>query len=142
MKTVIVSLFLLVATVKDIRKKEISIRFLVIWFLSFCTYILSVSLLKKDFYLIKEAILGIIPGIASLILSYVSKEQIGYGDGLVLILLGMIEGYQKVIFIFLCGIFFLSIFSGVALCVKKFSKKYKVPFIPFLLAGYLVVLFL
>lgn len=86
--------------------------------------------------------LGVVPGLLAMLLAVATKEQIGLGDGLVLVALGFGNDMVKVISM-LCAAFFLAgIWAVLLLVIKKTGKKQSFPFLPFLLAGYGIVLFL
>ena len=67
--------------------------------------------------------------------SYLSKEQIGYGDGLVLIAAGALLGVRMNLFMFLFGLFFAALKGIWLMMTKKANRKTKMAFVPFLLPG-------
>lgn len=85
---------------------------------------------------------GICVGGILLIVGWLSKEELGYGDGIGVMILGIFEGWKK-IFPVLLTAFFLSSIWGVfqVFCCKK-SKKETMPFFPFLLISFLGGIFI
>lgn len=79
-------------------------------------------------------------GAGFLLVSKITREGIGYGDSGVILVLGIWTGIRELTGALTAGFFLLLIFSVTALCTKKLSGKYEVPFVPFLAAGYLLVL--
>lgn len=72
-----------------------------------------------------------IPGILILCLGYVSKEKIGYGDGWLLLALGMWLDLYELLLMLELGIVCCIIYAAV-------SGKKELPFVPFLTAAYLL----
>lgn len=72
-----------------------------------------------------------IPGLSLLIFSYLSKEQIGYGDGWLVLALGMWMKLQQLLNMLWLGLL-LSAASAVL-----FRKK-ELPLVPFLTAAYVI----
>ena len=81
------------------------------------------------------AIPAILPGAVLLILSFLTEKKIGYGDGMVLMLLGCMEGIRMAFLVFCIGLFLQSLFAVGLLIAKKADKQSCIPFVPFLLAG-------
>ncbi len=78
---------------------------------------------------------GVLPGVFALAVSLVTKGKMGIGDGLVLTALGLIADWNRVLAIWLVALI-LSAFTGLLLIAfKKASIKTALPFLPFLLAG-------
>ena len=65
------------------------------------------------------------------------SDQIGSGDGIVLMGIGWIQGIQQACVIFQTAIL-LAAAVGVCMLALGMGRKKELPFIPFLLAGYLV----
>lgn len=79
---------------------------------------------------------GAIGGIIFLFVSKCTKEALGYGDSIVLLILGLYLG----IWDFLEVGFLAFVFSGIygMICLWKKRKSMTMPFIPFILGGYVV----
>jgi len=95
------------------------------------------SLLGKDASLINVG-MAFLPGVIALILSYITREQLGYGDGLLILALGGCLGLQQTIVV--VGIALgASFVTSVALVLsRKVSRTQKIPFVPFLCVGWLI----
>lgn len=75
-------------------------------------------------------------GILFLLISALTKEAVGYGDGLGILGIGIYHGLWDTLEILMVTfgvLFFVSIF---VLVYKKMSKKTEIPFYPFLVMGY------
>lgn len=79
--------------------------------------------------------LSLIPGALLLILSITQKA--GYGDGFVVVLLGLMEGKRNHMRIFFLSFIFMSVCALVLLFLRKADKSTKMPYLPFLLAAWL-----
>ncbi|HKM34270.1 MAG TPA: prepilin peptidase [Lachnospiraceae bacterium] len=84
-------------------------------------------------------IIGMIPGTLLLLLSRLTKEKIGQGDGILLIILGLFMGFDGILVILCIGLFLQSLLACFLLIIKKADIQTKIPFVPFLLAGNIMV---
>lgn len=82
-----------------------------------------------------EVIPAVIPGLFLLMLSVLTEKKVGAGDGIILLILGVLEGIEKVILVFCAGLFLQSLFAVGLLLAKKANKQTCIPFIPFLMAA-------
>lgn len=69
-------------------------------------------------------------------ISVITKEAIGQGDVLILLVLTSILNVESVLEIFGVALFLCSLFSVVMLFMKKVKGKDTIPFVPFLVAGH------
>lgn len=83
---------------------------------------------------------GILPGIILLGISWITKESLGYGDGLVQSVLGALLGWKKALEILMGALFLAAVFSAAALAVHRLGRKSELPFLPFVLGAYLILL--
>lgn len=142
MKRFLVFLYLSIASYSDIKTYTVPTG-LTICFSALFTAIQLISQRAISDTLSAIAF-GIIPGIILLILGFLTRGAIGYGDGFLVICLGIMLGLRETLFI--CHIaFFISAMA--ALCVmllgkkgNRFFTKRSLPFIPFLLIGYVISL--
>lgn len=71
-----------------------------------------------------------------LLIAKLSKGGVGYGDGLTLSACGVWLGFYENVFLLICALILLALFGTVLIMLKKAKRKDSLPFIPFLLAGY------
>ena len=64
------------------------------------------------------SLLGLLPGMILLLVAWSSKK-VGYGDAIVILCLGGILGYNKVMGILMSSLFIMSVVSIVLLALKK-----------------------
>ena len=85
-------------------------------------------------------LLGFLPGLLLLALAFLTKQAVGYGDGAVFLAAGTFLGLEETV-----GLLVLSLLAAgagglVILLLKKGTKKEALPFVPFVLAGYVFLL--
>lgn len=78
------------------------------------------------------------PGIVLLMIARITSQQIGYGDGLLVLGIGMILGIQKSILVIMFALMGSFIIASILLLCKKANRKTQIPFFPCVLAGYLM----
>lgn len=129
---ILMMLILLISAVYDIKNKSVSVKILVI--AGIISITCGICQLYYDSTIYTEAC-SLIPGAFVLGLSYLTKEQIGYGDGLMILFLGPVFGLINVLIGLCAGLMISALFSAVLLIFKKAGKKETLPFLPFLTAG-------
>lgn len=87
-------------------------------------------------------LLSLLPGMTFWGISRVTKEKVGYGDGWVLMMIGLFTGLGGCFMILLVGLMLESAVVLVLLAAGKISMDRTVPFAPFLLLGMGVVVWL
>lgn len=86
-----------------------------------------------------EILAACLPGALFLLISAVTHEQMGSGDGLALLVLGGLLGAKRVWLIWLISLGGVFLFGMMRLILKKGTGKTQIAFLPFLLLSYLVV---
>ncbi len=96
--------------------------------------------LMTDGFSLSSFLTGTMVGIACLIISIVTSESLGIGDGLLFLGTGMFLDLKSN-FVLFCGTLLLAGgFSGICLLLKKKSGKDKIPMAPFVLGAYVAFL--
>lgn len=141
----VVTLGLLIGmSIQDIRKKQISLWMLLA--LAGFSVVLairgvwSVNEMKNPIFI--RLLLGILPGGIMVLVGKLSGGALGDGDGYTAMALGMQLGIFSVIECLLYGMVLSGIFSGILLFTRKGKRKDAIPFLPFLTAGYVILLIL
>ena len=83
---------------------------------------------------------GLVPGIFFLFVSFVTRQGIGYGDSILILILGASVGLQREMKILLAAFGISGIWAGVLLYRKRGNMKQEFPFVPFLLIGTVLAL--
>ena len=126
-------LFLAGLSAEDIRTKELSVYKVILFICSGFLFRLSEG--KFTWY---ETGLCLFPGGFLILLSFLTKESIGYGDGMTVAALGLwTEGWFTVFTVW-AGITLSGIWGGI--CLLRRKKEKTIPFLPFLLLGMEVAL--
>lgn len=128
--------FLGICAVFDIWKKEIPI--LLIGVFAAISLISAVIIQEWDWHIF---LYSLIPGAAMLGLSSCTRESIGYGDGFVVLIMGIFLGFAKCISVVLLALFLSAIFNLVLLAFRKVNGKSQMPFTPFIAIGLGVICF-
>ncbi len=122
----------------DILRRKVPVWLLPCLFVPVITQIVMAAIAGEEIgRSILIMLLGMIPG-AALILVGVATRKVGMADGIVLCMIGMLEGIRGAFVILALGSFVLSLVSMVLLAFKKVRKETGLPFIPFLGLGLIV----
>lgn len=130
---VVVFLYLCLMAWYDIKKREIS------WRISIAT---AFVLFIRQFYLIGRGeeqlfvLSGMAVGMILIVISILSRGEIGIGDGALFLVSGLLFGlYENGVLLFL-SLLFAAFVSGVLLVAGRVRRTYALPFAPFVFAGY------
>lgn len=124
-------IYLIIAAWKDVKEKKVSVWLAGVF-----------ALLAAAFHMFLEKgdirwAAGALPGFFLLWLAWVSQQAVGYGDGCVLTVIGLYLGFAAGTGILMTGLLMMCPVSLGVLLWKK-DRKRTLPFVPFLLAGYLI----
>lgn len=126
-----IGIWLLVMSILDIRKRTVPV-----WLLVLGGILAAISVCQQNAFLAMG--MGMLPGIGLLLIAFLTKKA-GYGDGIVLVILGMVSGGGESLLIFSISLFLSAIFSMVLLVLRKAGRNTRIPFLPFLTIGWLLV---
>ncbi len=82
---------------------------------------------------------GVGIGVTFLFISYITRESLGYGDSLLIGILGLYLGTIGIVETLIVAWGLAAFAAGIVLIRKRFSKKRTIPFVPFLTGGYMIV---
>lgn len=135
-KEVSILTFLGLNSLLDIKKKEISL-----WLTGFYGLAGILVSLQEG-----RSLWGILTafgiGISFLCLAMLTKGSVGMGDGLILIALGTMMDWNELLAVVLMGLLCCAGCSLFSLIILHRGRKEELPFIPFVLLGYVGGLFL
>ena len=125
------AVYLVLLSVPDIRSRRLDVRWIVFGLLY--TGIMQLLILHMS---AGELLAGAGVGIVFLLVSRLGKESFGYGDSLLITVLGCFLGFWDVMTVLLGAFAAAAVFGlGMMLC-GKFNRKSAFPFVPFLAAAY------
>lgn len=131
-----VMIFLMINTWTDIRKREICLPAFGLFFAGGILWRIVLGTLYP------EGLIAMGIGGAAAVISVLSREAVGTGDGLLLLAMGAVLDAGKLIGILCMALFLCGIYAGLQLCIFKKARDTEIPFAPFLLAGYMGGIFL
>lgn len=131
-REILVGLLLGIQSYWDIKEQQIPLQ---VSFIGGMIGVLLSILTGRDIW---DVILAVVPGFSLLIIGKVSKESIGYGDGIIISILGLYYSLEEVWEICFCAFLFSAGIALVLLVLWKKKGNETIPFIPFLLLGWFV----
>lgn len=84
-----------------------------------------------------SVIIAFLPGAIALLLSYLTGEQIGYGDGLILLAMGGCMGIKQILMVAGIALGVSFAVSVTLVVLRRVGRTQKLPFVPFLLIGWM-----
>ena len=127
-----VAVYILLLAFMDIRRRELR---------------LDLLLTGIPLAVISRIVLGNIPaalviaggaaGALFMIISRVTEEAFGYGDSILIMIMGIFLGIWDLLAMLVTAFFLAAVFSGIMLSRKIYTRKSSFPFVPFLAAAYL-----
>lgn len=130
---VTVGVLLLAAGITDIRKRQISRRFLMLLML-----VCIAAVLFRGSFAIMDAAGGIAIGFCVIGISMISREQIGRGDGIVIAMIGLVLGFRRCLAAVSVASLLMSAAAIVVLLFKKGNRRTQLAFLPALFVGYVL----
>lgn len=134
---IFIFLLFTICAIQDIRTKKISKLLLFVG-----GGIIAVIVLVTNLFLtgdnFREQLLGLLSGLIILVLSFCLREKIGKGDGILLCISGLGLGLTQNLAIIAYGLLSAGLVSVVLLALHRIKREGSIPFVPFLLFGYVV----
>lgn len=135
--TVLLIAWLGICSWQDLKNKSISIQIIVGGFI--LLFIMSIYLNQVS---ITSRIAGGAIGMVLIGVNAFTRGQVGIGDGIIIGVIGICFGFTLNVSILLVSLFLSALLSIILLVFKKVDRKQTIPFVPFILIGYLGVTFL
>ena len=130
-------LYMIVLAVMDIKWKKLSLAVLLSGFI----IVVAGFLCGRDIHVILLAA-GAGVGIVFLVISRVTEESFGYGDSILIVIMGGFLGFWNILSLLVMAFSMSALFSIFLLIKKKFHRKSAFPFVPFLTAAYIGGIFI
>ena len=121
--------------VEDIRKKRISVRYL--WIFGVAG--IAINLFQRSIS-VPDMLLGAAVGAALVAVSLLTRGSIGLGDGFLLMTAGVFMGGSSVLELLFISLLYAALVSLGMLAFRRWKRKRELPFVPFLLLGYLTMM--
>ena len=134
---------LTVGSLFDLKSRKVPVKLLAvgmaagIFFL--CSRVWSSTGTDNFIQIVGESVGCFVPGLLLLLLTFITEKKVGIGDGIMLLLIGGMEGAGVVWAVFCLALFVQSLAAAVLLICKKANRKTALPFIPFMLIGRLLL---
>lgn len=100
----------------------------------------SVSIADMAVRLIADMAAGLIPGIICFVISWISRQSLGYGDSALIAVCGISLGLMNCLQLLFAAFFFAGIYGLVLIVIRRKSRKSDMPFVPFLFLGVVILL--
>lgn len=133
-KEIVLLGYLLILSVLDARNKAVPTALLIT---GMVTAVMQGIIGMCDGQSVMWYLLACIPGVVLLLIAWTSKKA-GYGDGIVLMIMGLVVGYYGCVMIWGISLFMVSLCAIILLGIKKVQRNSQLPYIPFLSGGYLL----
>lgn len=114
----------------DMQKKEIPIW--PVWIgiiLAVVVWICRIFTGEAEF---TEMIFAVLPGLFLLVIGFFSKEKVGFGDGILLIMIGLMVGFSFCLGILCVGLMSACLYALFLLIFRRAGRGDSFPFVPFL----------
>jgi len=120
---------MLIHCITDMKYKKVSMELTIMGIgVGIISWILDV--VKGSFAY--EQCLALLPGVFCLIIGKIKREAIGYGDGMIMFMLGFFYKWDSLCIIGMYACLFASVVALICLVIFHKSKNYELPFVPFL----------
>lgn len=139
MKTITLIAYLGMLSIFDMKTRKVPVVWLAAGVIIAVLVVLTECLCNPtiwQWYML-SAILGMIPGGFLILAGYLSKK-VGYGDGIVLVVVGIFIGYRSSFMLLGFSLLFMSLYCMGVLLFRKGSGNTKIPYLPFLTVTYVV----
>lgn len=134
---IILGTMLLFCGLQDLRKKKV-----VLWMILLGAILILLCLFLTDSFSVTESMGGALVGLTVVMISKVTGGKIGMGDGFILCVTGLALGFWSNLEVFAIALFVAAIFSIILLIFRLADRNKSIPFVPFLLFGFLLHTFL
>ena len=82
-----------------------------------------------------ELTVGLLPGVFCFLVSWISRQSLGYGDSALVVGCGLSVGLWPCLTILFTAFFLSGLWAAGLLVFRRAGRKKEIPFVPFLLLG-------
>lgn len=130
MKECILGVVLLIQGLIDLKHKEIPIL------VSVMGAVVGIGICILEKREIGSLLLAILPGIVALLFARMSHEALGYGDGVLFVVMGIYLSLENVLEIALIAFGMAGVWALILITICRKERSYQIPFVPFLTSAY------
>lgn len=130
----VIIVFLIPCAITDLKSKTIPIWWTVVFGISAMIYQIFWKKQKLE-----TILFSMIIGVTLLVAAKISNQRIGYGDGIIFLILGLWIGFWDGISLLFFSLILSSIISVYLIIVRRKGRDYRIPFIPFVTAAYIIL---
>lgn len=127
---VVVMVFLILCSYLDVKYRRIPVSVYPIFMLISAAVVVCEGRLDWRTWMI-----GMIPGIIMIVISFISHEKIGYGDSISIALMGILYKYEMVLSVCAVGFGIIFLAGLIMMITGKAKLSDRLPFMPFLMVG-------
>ena len=136
MKTGILLMFAFAAE-EDLKKRTIP----VLWVIIFFALLFGMRFLQdRQSFAFAGLLAGALPGIFFFLICLLTKGEAGGGDALIILLSGILTGFWNILMICFLALVITGLFGLALMAAGKAGRKTCLPFAPFLLLSYVILL--
>ncbi len=125
------------ATWDDVRSKKVRVIEIIIF--GIVGLIIDFSIRPYSFLSILG---GVMVGLMVYLFSVLTKEKIGKGDALVVMVTGLYLGFQNTLLLVWLSTILAAVIGSIIIRKNNVNTDFEIPFVPFLLMGYLIIYFI
>lgn len=132
---IVLGLLLLVCGVQDLLFKRIYL-----WIIGVCAVVVVACLPFCESLSVTNRLVGCALGLGVVLLSKATGGKIGMGDGILLCVTGLGLGFWINVEMFGIALSLAAVISIILLILRRGDRKQSIPFVPFLMTGYVIML--
>ena len=139
--SVLLFCYLLASSVIDVARKNLSVCFLSAGMIPAAAGVLSSVIGAENteiMSIVISHIAGVLIGAGFILVSLITGEKLGKGDGLLFAVCGAAVGYEKLIILIMSAFLFGALYSVSMLAMGKLTGKSSFAFAPFIMIGYVM----
>ncbi len=121
--------------IRDCRRKEISLKVCIVF--AAIGVMLAIPFWQSRW---PDFIVGILTGVLLLVIARISRESIGYGDGVIILTTGVLLGGRRTILLLMYALFFCCLCALTRFLFRMANRKKRIAFVPFMIPSYLLIL--
>lgn len=134
-KCVVMIGILMICSYFDLKEKKIPVIAVLLGIIA----ITVINVIGQDISL-PACLIGTVFGGLLLLISRLTKNALGMGDALLVLMIGAGMGIYQTALVLFYGLLVTAVVSTILLCMKRVKRNTEIPFVPFLLIGYVGVI--